>query len=362
MRASRRATAGVAPAALALAMRQAAGAAMIPEQPAVIEPVFFVHGVADPDARAGYVAGAGEIVAVALGEGRSLWRTDIAQHPLISDGRRLAAARAVRSRANALEVAVFDAAGSGDLIVVSDPVVLPQWAVVTFAHPHAFRMSALLAGSRLRLRWQAHARYGGGAPPPPRLLRAATRQDAGAAQIDLRTGAVTQTLAEPAGAASGVRRAPLVADDLSEPWLVDTTVAQLLWEFDGNEQVLMIKTREAGSGEAQERTELLRGQGLVAQVTPDGAYLFVHCEPATSAPEPWRVFSVTTARRVATLTHDAGARAPAVVGERAFYVVGKRDGVLQRQTLRARELASNALVWELALTAQPLSEAPRPRP
>ena len=100
--------------------------------------------------------------------------------------------------------------------------------------------------------------------------------------------------------------------------------------------------------------ELARGDGLVAQVTTDGCHVLVHEEPPPAGRDSWRVFAATTGRQVAVLTHDAGAHDPAIVGERALYVV-------ERRALRARALESDTLMWELGLAAGRRSAAPRLR-
>jgi hypothetical protein len=128
-----------------------------------------------------------------------------------------------------------------------------------------------------------------------------------------------------------------------------------VWDEDGAEQVLALEARDAAP------VELARGQGLVAQVATDGSHVLVHMEPRPAEHDPWWVFSARTGRRVATLTHDAGAREPAIVGEHAFYLVEPRDDPAGGRTLRARELASDSLTWELRLAARRRSAAPRLR-
>ena len=284
------------------------------------DPVYFPGGVADPEAETGYVADAAGIVAVALGDGRALWRSDAATTPVLADADRLVAVRAAP-----LEVVVLR---DGEPVLVSDPV----WP----SEPSRVRASA--TGTTLHLEWEARSRYAGGAPPPAHVLRAATRDEAGAAEIDLETGAVTPVPADPPPYA----RPPLDTDDLERPWLAGDTVVWLEWDVsDGGQTVVL----EPGS------KTLARGEGLVVQPAVDGSGVFV------AEPDGWSIFAVPSGRRVAAVTYDPGATSPAILGGRVFYLVQSPGA----RALRARELETDTLVWELPLTAPPSSGAPRPR-
>jgi hypothetical protein len=337
-------------------------ATMTPEHVPVAEPVFFPAGVADPEGRAGYLADGEGIVAVGLSDGRALWRSERAEQPLISDGDRLSAASRDGRLPNVLRVVVLDAAGHGDPVLVSDPVVLPEWVTVSTERRGTFRMKARLEGTKLRLEWEAHARYEGGAAPPPHVRRAAARDAAGGVEVDLDSGTVaSRPIDAQRGVPMTIRRPPLAADELTEPWLAGTTVARLVWDVGDSEQILALETSDPSARDNGAAVELTRGHGLVAQVTPDGCHVLVHQEPAAAGHGPWWVFSAQTGRRVATLTHDAGARSPAIVGGRAFYLVESFDEAAPGRLLRARDLASDTLQWELPLAGRRRSAAPRLR-
>jgi hypothetical protein len=308
----------------------------------LLEPRHLPGGVADPAGAAGYLADPPGIVAVALRDGRPLWRSPAAQTALLSDGKRLFAARA--RPPNALEVVVLDVRRGGELVLTSDPVALPAWA----AEPSRGR--ARIEGPRLRLEWEASARYTGGAPPPPHILRQAIHDIVGAALVDLKSGAVMPLAVETAPPA--FRRPPLQPEDAGGPWLAGATVVRLVWKIDGDRQTLSLE-----QAEPVKVRRLARGRGLVADVTPDGRHVFVRTEPPPARRDAWSIFAAPSGRRVATVTHDAGARAPAIVGDRAFYLVESPA----RRALRARDLATDTLAWELPLVARPAGPAPRPR-
>jgi hypothetical protein len=326
------------------------------------DPVFFPRGVADPGGRAGYVGDGAGIVAVGLRDGELLWRTDRAEQPLISDGKRLAASVPGR-RPNVIEVVLRDARRQGELLLVSEPIVFPEWATVAPQPRETFRASAHVEGNRLRLEWQARTRYGGGAAPGARIRREAAREAAGVVEVDLDTGAVAPLPADrdPDGERAAIRRPPLDDSDLDERWLAGTTVARLVWDVDDADQVLGLETFDATTGHARTLVELARGQGLVAQVTPDGCYLLVHREQGRAGGAPWWVFSTRTGGKVATLPHDAGAHVPAILEDRAYYLVEPVDEATPARALRARELGDGTLVWESPLAPRRRSAAPRLR-
>jgi hypothetical protein len=307
-----------------------------------VEPVYLPEGVADPAGATGHLPDPPGIVAVALGDGRLLWRSEAARTALLSDGERLFAARP--RPPNALEVVVLDARRGGEPVLISDPVALPTWA----SEPS--RMRAQADGPRLRLEWEASARYAGGAPPPPHILRQAIHDVVGAALVDLESGAVSPLAVETRPPA--IRRPPLDPEDAGEPWLAGATVVRLVWEIDGDRQTVSLERAEP-----LEATRLAQGRGLVAHVTPDGRHVFVRAEPPPAEGDAWSIFAVPSGRRVATVTHDRDARSPAIVGDRAYYLVESAA----RRALRARDVATDALVWEFPLVARPARAAPRPR-
>jgi hypothetical protein len=310
------------------------------------EPVFFPEGAADSAGRAGYVGDGGGIVAVGLADGRALWRTDRARRPLLVAGDRLVAARELGDRPNALRVVVLDPDGAP--VLASEPVVFPEWVAVT--DRERFRLGTHLECHRLRIEWEAHARYGGGAPPPPEIRRAAAHDAGGVVAVDLESGAVGPASDVQPG---GVRRPPV--DDVEEPWLAGATVVRAVWEVEDGDQVLRIERSDLSAPERSTVVEVARGDGLVAEATPDGRHLFVHAEPG---PGTWSCVSVETGEHVAELTCEPGAHSPAILGARVYYLV---DAAGSRM-LKARELATDAVAWELSLSERRPSEPRRLRP
>ena len=322
----------------------------------------FPCGVADAAAGVAYVSVDGGIVAVDLETGQELWRTALAWRPLAIVEDRLAAACLLDGRPSAIRIALLDPTREGQPTLVSDPVTFPEWVSVATDRPESFRLTAEVEGSRLLLRWEAHRHYGGGAAPSLRVQREATRRAAGVIAVDLQSGDAT-----PVADLAADPPPPPHAQDLTQRWCAGARLARLAWNVDDGEQSLSLETTDPSGGDARV-VELARGRGLVAQVTPSGGHLFVHEERgSSSANGMWWVFSAQTGQRVATLTHERGARSPVIVGRRAYYVVealpdgSTGEGAALPRTLKARELETDAPVWELPLGARRASAAPRMR-
>ena len=288
----------------------------------ITEPVYFPRGAADPAGRIGYLAVESGVLAVDLSAGRELWRSDHAQRPLLVAGARLAAARLGGDpRAVLLD-------DQGQPALTSDPVPLPATAAV--------KLRARLE-DRLLLEWEARGRSAGGAPPPPEIREREAGGAIGAAAVDLASGAV-ETLPPPSREA--VDRLPLDADDLEGPWLAGETVVELVWD----EQALRLRT-EHGT------VELARGDTLGAEPTPDGRHLLVR------EGDRWICVSAETGDREAMLSYEPGAREPAIVGRRVYYLVD-RGGT---RALKARELDTDTVAWELVVGERRPSGPPRLR-
>ena len=289
----------------------------------ITEPVYFPRGAADPAGRIGYLAVESGVLAVDLSAGRELWRSDHAQRPLLVAGERLAAARL----GDDPRVVLLDDHGRPAL--TSDPVPLPG--------TQAVKLRARLEDDRLTLEWVARGRYAGGAPPPPEIREREAGGAVGAAAIDLESGAVEPLPPPPQ---EGVDRPPLDADDVEGPWLAGESVVELVWD----EQALRLRTEH-------ETVELARGDTLGAEPTPDGRHLLIR------EGDRWIVVSAETGSREATLTYEPGAREPAIVGRRVYYLVD-RGGT---RALKARELDTDTVAWELVVGERRPSGPPRLR-
>lgn len=287
----------------------------------VTEPVYFPRGAADPAGRTGYLAVDGGVLAVDLSAGQALWRSDHVQRPLIVAGERLAAAHlGADPRVVLLEK-------HGEAVLTSDPVPLPATG----------KLRALFQEHRLRLEWEVRGRYAGGAPPPPEIRERESRAAAGAAAIDLGSGAVESL---PPPLQDGVSRPPIDADDLDGPWLAGNTVVELVWD----EQALWLRT-------PQGTVELARGETVAAEPTPDGRHLLVR------EGDRWACVSAETGRREATITYEESAREPAILGRRVYYLLDHAG----TRTVKARDMDSDTVAWELVVGERRPSGPPRLR-
>ena len=153
------------------------------------KPVFLPRGVADPEGSRGYIeVWPGRIAALDLASGAVLWQTTAAARPLIVWNGKLVARFPTPDAPHSLRVAILDAPQSGNVARLSDPLAFPDWVSTADHAPETFAYSVSLAQNLLRIEWEAHARYRGGAPPPSRVLKEASRDAGGTAEIDLETG------------------------------------------------------------------------------------------------------------------------------------------------------------------------------
>src|SRR5262249_9479270 len=137
-------------------------------------PVFLPGGVADPEGKIGYVTNpTGGIDAIDLESGKLLWATDDASRPLVAFDHKLAAQATVKDRPNSVRVLVLDSSDKGKRLLLSDPVVFPDWVVIGQAYGRSFESRGRVERGAVLLKWEAHAFYAGGAPPPPEVVAAA---------------------------------------------------------------------------------------------------------------------------------------------------------------------------------------------
>src|SRR5262247_3554246 len=154
------------------------------------EPTYLPRGIADPSGTTGYIADArGGISAIDLLTGGVLWSTSEAARPLLLLDHRLAALRALQP--NAQQVVVLDVTQQGAVVLVSEPVVFPEWVRVSLHNTGTFALHERRQNSDLLLDWEAYTFYRGGAAPSAQVLQQVTKHATGTAQINLATGRVT---------------------------------------------------------------------------------------------------------------------------------------------------------------------------
>ncbi len=155
-------------------------------------PVYLPGGIVDPGGRVVYLTDRGRgVLALDAASGDVLWESQAASKPLVLAGGRLAA---LEGKTGELRVVVLDA-GKGTVIRESDPIALPDWAVVDTCLDHSgegrnFWARARVADGRLLVKWSAGRHYWGGVNPGPEVLKQFNRQASGVARIDLDTGQV----------------------------------------------------------------------------------------------------------------------------------------------------------------------------
>lgn len=88
---------------------------------------------------------------------------------------------------NDLRVVVLNAA-TGEIVLTTDPVSLPDWAIPV-CHisngGHRFRANAEIEGDEVQFHWKADMWYSGGPPPPPDIKQESTKKAVGSFSINL---------------------------------------------------------------------------------------------------------------------------------------------------------------------------------
>jgi hypothetical protein len=326
-----------------------------PAQPVVPLPA----GIADPAGRTGYVANpAGGIDAIDLVTGDVLWQTTEAQRPLLAAGERLYAQAGVKR--NRLRVLAFDLAHKGEVVLESDAVVLPAWAVAGEAPGHSFAIRARLERGQLLLTWEARA-WHFGPRPTPEAEAAARHHSVGAARIDLNTGEVRLQAHEAAPTPAWPR--DLEKRVVRWQGVVGKHFKALVLEEDSDGQKLTLRCYDLAGNPAAPPRELLRGKRLVAQPTLDERFLCLRdaapgpdqkeSVPAEERKGPtWSLFSTDSGERVERAPFLPNTQAIALLGPRIYYlqsgpIRGPIDRpFLQPRVLTAVDLKSGKALWE----------------
>jgi outer membrane protein assembly factor BamB len=327
-------------------------------------------GIADAGGKAGFLANAkGGIDAVNLATGELLWESTAAGKPLAVEGGKVAALQPVAGKANVVEIVFLDAT-DGKQVLVSDPVVFPEWVSVELTHGRTFTSSARVQKGVLLLSWEAHAFYAGGAAPTPEVIRRAKKEASGVARIDCATGKVAMDRAaveqpELPEALQKVKSQQYWTgrDWKTDPILAGETVCALEVENLGKgESVMRLKRWELATGKEKETVELLHGKAIWPQLSGDGRFLFVHQalvkEQLPAGNYAWWIFDLQSGKQVAKIPFEPGMADLAFVADKVFFVrAGSPKGppglaTEMPRVVRALDAKTGKQLWERAVEPQ----------
>jgi hypothetical protein len=267
-----------------------------------------------------------------------------------------------------LRIAALSVPEGGRPIFVSDAAALPEWVPVSTEANGSFSLRLRGEGDTVVIEWEAHARYSGGAGPPAFVRAQAHQETTGGVVVDLASGHVRMLSGHTVVTPDSRSRPPcwVERDPAAEPWVAGMKRVALVWSEADGELSVGLASVDMTTGESQ-TMELTRGRALVARVTADGKYVFVHSDIRPGGDTPWRVYSGNTGEHVANLTYDPGARWPTVLDQRVYYVVETAETAdngkeATRISLKARELATDRLAWELVLATIWSARPPPMRP
>lgn len=333
----------------------------------MVDPVAIPRGVAGADGEAGGIKNTSNgIDTLDLRTGRTRWSSTAATKPLIIFRDMLAAWRTEPGRNHVIRILLFKLSGAGDPVLISEPLVFPDWVVAEPAESEGFPVAVRVSDNGLLLCWRAQAHYRGGAAAPQSVIDQESRDAEGLFHIDLESGTVTRqtnagfsgpdTAQNPTGLKSlGYRRAAVWS---TRPWVVGNSVVRLATSSKDGPVEMQLWNPATGD---QERTTLISGRSdPLLMVTPDGHHLFV-ADEHPGQPQ-WTVFDARSGRQLITLPYERGTQDVAVVHRRILYLVSQPAGqsadVLQA-VLKARDLVSGGLLWEYPLARQRSAAPPK---
>jgi hypothetical protein len=332
-------------------------------EPELIHPLFFPRGVAAPSGQVGYVNnGFNNIEAIDLNTGKILWIYEEASIPILATDNWLFTQKILPEYPNSFQVIKLDTMGKGRQLWLSKLIIFPDWVRVNTPYHEDFRYQAYADDRDLFLAWSAQNHYRGGANPSESILQNSIREKRGLVRLDWQSGQVEML------PASDSKTIQLQAPSLEELfgagwWIAGHNLAVLVWEESQGQQVLQLRTRpERSSSGADKIIELVRGQALVASITPDGKYILVYPDTPqilSSAPsQPWWVFEAETGHLRARLTYEAGTQEPVILNGKIYYIVESENSSMLRSILKCKDLTTNKIIWEHVLEGTSLQQPP----
>ena len=336
----------------------------------MITPVPFPRGVASPDGTRGFIEMATTgVAALDLSSGSDLWHHTTPARPRLVIDDRLIAQDLAAPHGNVLRFLLLSIGGGGSDILRTAPLSLPDGVSVDDPEQNV-RVELFGGTNQFTVVWRVEAHYQGGAPPPASVEARSHRVLRGAARVDLRTGAVTTQADDPSVAdqpvrltAIAVESAPYIRDLTwhDSPWQADSLTAALA-KLDAGDRLVL--RRWTASGNELSSVTLAAHRDSIADVTPDGHYVFVRVEPdgRSDASQRWDVFSVAAAKQIGSVPDEHGATWPCVVHGRVFYLVeATRASAPRRTTLKAFDLATGQELWRKVLPDAAVAAPPARR-
>jgi hypothetical protein len=311
-------------------------------------------GLADAAGRTGYLTMTrGQVEAIDLQTGDTLWKCDAAHRALLIVGDRLFA---FTRPGDKVRIVALDVRAKGEVVLETDPLPLPSWSALRDEPGQSFRWQARTQAEYLEVFWEARAWYAGRERATPEREAAARKQAGGLLRIHLLTGRVQATSAEfPATPAA----LPPVALRESVRWsgAMDGWIFALVVDQNSVGQTATLRTWNAKTNQEAPARTILKGRRL--QVVPGlgDRHLFLRDSlpsPADMQTEPvrWHIWSLDRGEVVGKVPYEPGSHAGTVVGPRAYFVkVEPVPGSLDRpfaqpRTLQAHDAITGKLLWE----------------
>jgi hypothetical protein len=320
------------------------------------------RGVADPELKVGAVSSFRHTVSgLDLHTGKSVWETAVDGVPLAFVDRLVLVLAPDGRKPNTATVIAVDPA-TGRLIWRSDPMILPEWAVVAPADNHYFGHLVRIKEGNLWLKWLALSRKAGGNKPD--------HTAAGVARLDLKSHKVEMLDADqmpppelPAGVSKALAKlAARPAETPAGPETRVVTAGDLAVALDVEKGSVTLRRWDLKTEKALDPVVLAQGGRFHATPFPaSGAVLIRPAGKDAPGAAVWQVFSLETGKRIARLAAERDALQPTILGSRLYYAfLGKLDIGNPRapnlpvvRQLRAVDLQTAGKLWTCPLENLP---------
>ncbi len=315
--------------------------------PDAVSPPPMPRGVATPDGRRAFFAGLDNTVqAIDVETGKRTWSVEIDGQPIAAANGQVVIMR--EASPGVLTMLVLDETDGHE--VGRCNVTLPPGIDVSAASGQ-FGLRPSILDDRLLVEWEAQSSYAGGAPPPTFVEDEAARRTTGTFECDLTAGHVRT-------AQSGAAEAPaprtswpyrLGGDWHKSAWRVGESLATLELDRSGPQAALLLRTFAEDDESTARSSVIAESDAVEPTVTPDGRHVFVRLTVPPG--EPWHIWDAIDHTEVGIIDYQPGSEFPAVLDERAYYVAPTTSPTGTGYDMRAVDLVTGKVVWDLQLGA-----------
>lgn len=327
------------------------------------KPYYFPMGIADPIEKIGFIINQNEgIDAIDLVNGKKIWTTDTPCYPLIAYDHQLAALKVAKDGTNSISVIVFDKWGK--ILKVSESLQLQEWVDACNINSKDFEIDNWLRGNELYISWCVHTSYKGGANPSHEILELYKRDSEGVIHICLNTGKAEMLSPEDklykrtSVDYRNLTSAPYhMGSSLQlKPWAINNKVFALSIEETGLRNGLYLNVFNLHTKQIESSIELTKEKLVIPSVSKDGRYLFIPIESIQKKSNVevriWSIFSIEKRKYITQLGCEDNIQEICVLEPGLYYISTIINESTIRNILKARDMKTGKLMWEILLREQ----------